>query len=162
VRNRRAGAPGRLPLRPGYSRHRAYGDRGRGSGPACHLPAVGVGTGHCCTCNISGRHIDVVIHPARRDSATMEQVDLSRYAATGILGIGADYEARAAVERATGRQVVLKRPAPEIVRRRQHAGIEARTDRMLQAYQEVGHTIPTVVPIVGYTERANHDAYFGE
>jgi hypothetical protein len=43
-----------------------------------------------------------------------------------------------------------------------HEGIEARTDRLLQGYQEVGHTIPTVVPIVGYTERANHDAYFGE
>lgn len=92
----------------------------------------------------------------------MEQVDLSRYEATGVLGIGADYEARAAVERDTGRQVVLKRPAPETVRRRQHTTIEARTDRMLQAYQEVGHTLPMVVPIVGYTERANHDAYFGE
>ena len=48
----------------------------------------------------------------------MEQVDLQRYEATGVLGIGADYEARAAVERDTGRQVVLKRPAPETVRRR--------------------------------------------
>jgi hypothetical protein len=92
----------------------------------------------------------------------MEQVDLHRYEATGVLGIGADYEARAAVERATGRQVVLKRPAPEILRHRMHDGIEARTDRLLQGYREVGHTIPTVVPIVGYTERANHDAYFGE
>lgn len=92
----------------------------------------------------------------------MEQVELSRYEATGILGIGADYEARAAVERDTGKRVVLKRPAPETVRRRQHTTIEARTDRMLQAYQEVGQTLPMVVPIVGYTERANHDAYFGE
>jgi hypothetical protein len=92
----------------------------------------------------------------------MEQVDLHRYEATGVLGIGADYEARAAVERETGRQVVLKRPAPETLRHRMHEGIEARTDRLLQGYQEVGHTIPTVVPIVGYTERANHDAYFGE
>jgi hypothetical protein len=92
----------------------------------------------------------------------MEQVDLRCYEATGVLGMGADYEVRAAVERATGRQVVLKRPAPETVRRRMHEGIEARTDRILQVYQEVGHTIPTVVPIVGYTERVNHDAYFGE
>jgi hypothetical protein len=92
----------------------------------------------------------------------MEQVDLHRYEATGVLGIGADYEARAAVERATGRQVVLKRPAPEMLRHRMHDGIEARTDRLLQGYREVGHTISTVVPIVGYTERANHDAYFGE
>ena len=92
----------------------------------------------------------------------MEQVDLRRYEATGVLGMGADYEVRAAVERDTGRLVVLKRPAPETVRRRMHDGIEARTDRILQVYQEVGHTIPTVVPIVGYTERVNHDAYFGE
>ena len=92
----------------------------------------------------------------------MEHVDLRRYEATGVLGIGADYEARAAVERETGRQVVLKRPAPETLRHRMHEGIEARTERLLQGYREVGHAIPTVVPIVGYTERANHDAYFGE
>ena len=92
----------------------------------------------------------------------MEQVDLRCYEASGVLGMGADYEVRAAIERDTGRQVVLKRPAPETVRRRLHDGIEARTDRILQVYQEVGHTIPTVVPIVGYTERGNHDAYFGE
>jgi hypothetical protein len=92
----------------------------------------------------------------------MEQVDLRRYEVTSILGTGADYEVRAAVERETGKQVVLKRPHPHTVRRQLHAGIEARTDRTLQAYQEVGHTIPTVVPIVGYTDRAQHDAYFGE
>ena len=62
----------------------------------------------------------------------MEQVDLRRYEATGVLGIGADYEARAAVERDTGRQVVLKRPAPETVRHRMHDGTEVRTDRILQ------------------------------
>src|SRR2546423_714074 len=92
----------------------------------------------------------------------MEQVDLSCYEVTGILGIGADYEGRAAIECDTGRQVVLKRPTPETLRHRQHAGIETRTDRILQAHQEVGHTIPALVPIVGYTERVNHDAYFGE
>jgi len=92
----------------------------------------------------------------------MEKVDLRRYEATGVLGTGADYEVRAAVERQTGKQVVLKRPQPLTIRHQLHAGIEARTDRIIQAYREVGHTIPTVVPIVGYTERANHDAYFGE
>lgn len=92
----------------------------------------------------------------------MEKVDLSRYEASHILGRGADYEVRAAVERATGKQVVLKRPEPQMVRRQLHAGIEARTDRILQAYQEVGHAIPTVVTILGYTDQANHDAYFGE
>jgi hypothetical protein len=92
----------------------------------------------------------------------MEKVDLSRYEAAGILGTGADYEVRAAVERETGRQVVLKRPTPQTVRHQLHAGVEARTDRILQAYQEVGHTLPMVSPILGYTDRANHDAYFGD
>jgi hypothetical protein len=92
----------------------------------------------------------------------MEQVDLRWYETTGRLGTGADYEVWAAVERQTGRPVVLKRPVPQAVRHQMHAGIEARTDRCLQAYQAVGHTVSTVVPIVGYTERANHDAYFGD
>ena len=37
----------------------------------------------------------------------MEQVDLRRYDLGGILGTGADYEVRAAVERDIGQQVVL-------------------------------------------------------
>ena len=92
----------------------------------------------------------------------MEQIDLNRYEVTGVLGAGADYEARSAVDRETGAQVVLKRPEPQMIRRQMHTNIEARTDRVLHVYEEVGHTIPTVVPIVGYTERANHDAYFGD
>jgi hypothetical protein len=92
----------------------------------------------------------------------MEYVDLHRYDATGVLGSGADYEVRAAVERDTGRHVVLKRPAPETLRHRLQEGIEARTERILQAYQEVGHRIPSVISLLGYTERTNHDTYFGE
>ncbi|PON13601.1 hypothetical protein C2W62_33500 [Candidatus Entotheonella serta] len=92
----------------------------------------------------------------------MEQVDLTRYEVTGILGSGADYEARSAVDRETGAQVVLKRPEPQMIRRQMHMNIEARTDLVLQVYQEVGHAIPCLVPIVGYTERVNHDVYFGD
>jgi hypothetical protein len=92
----------------------------------------------------------------------MEDVDLSRYQTTGWLGAGADYEVRAAVELQTGRQVVLKRPVPQMIQRHLHEGIETRTERLLQAYREVRDTIPTLVPIVGYTERTNHDAYFGD
>ena len=92
----------------------------------------------------------------------MEQVDLHRYETTQRLGTGADYEVWAAVERQTAQPVVLKRPLPQTIRHQQHTGIEARTDRLLQAYRTVGHTIPTVCPIIGYTERANHDAYFGD
>jgi hypothetical protein len=92
----------------------------------------------------------------------MEKVDLHWYEITRRLGTGADYEVWAAVERQTAKPVVLKRPLPQTIRQQMHAGTEARTDRLLQAYQVVGHTLPAVVPIVGYTERANHDAYFGD
>ena len=92
----------------------------------------------------------------------MEKVDLSRYEATGLLGSGADYQVRSAVDRETGRPVVLKRPVPQMISRRMHGATEARTERVLQAYQEVGHTISLVVPILGYTDPANHDEFFGD
>jgi hypothetical protein len=92
----------------------------------------------------------------------IEQVDLNRYELGGALGSGADYEVRAAVDRETGRQVVLKRPQPQMVRRQLHAGIERRTDRSLRARHEVGQSIPLVIPVLGYTERTLHDEYFGD
>jgi hypothetical protein len=92
----------------------------------------------------------------------MEQVELCRYQLVGLLGAGADYEVRAAVERDTGRQVVIKRPMPQMIRRDLHAGIEARSDRILQFYQDIGPSIVTLSPMLGYTERAHHDAYFGD
>ena len=92
----------------------------------------------------------------------MDKVELSRYEASGILGTGADYEVRAAVDRETGQQVVLKRPNPQMVKRGLHHGTEVRTDRTLRAYEEVGHRLPMVVDVLGYTERSIHDGYFGE
>ena len=92
----------------------------------------------------------------------MEKVDLNRYEAGGILGSGADYEVRMALDTESGKQVVLKRPLPQMVSRQLHGGTEARTDMTLQVYQEVAHQIPMVVPILGYTDRAVHDSYFGD
>ena len=80
----------------------------------------------------------------------LEKVDLNRYTVSKVLGSGADYEVRSAVDNDTGNQVILKRPKPQMVSRRLHEGIEARTERIIQAYQEVGHTIPTVAPILGF------------
>ena len=92
----------------------------------------------------------------------MEKVDLERYEITGRLGAGADYEVRAAVDRETGRQVVIKRPVPQAVSRNQHYAIEARTEKILQAYQEVGNSTTLISQILGYTERAFHDGFFGD
>ena len=92
----------------------------------------------------------------------VEKVELSRYEITGKLGSGADYDVRVATDRQTGLQVALKRPVPQAISRRQHEAIEARTDRLIQAYQEVGPPAELVTPILGYTDRAVHDNYFGD
>ena len=92
----------------------------------------------------------------------MELVDLNRYELTGLLGSGADYEVRAGVDRETQGQVVLKRPSPQMISRRMHTSVETRTDRTLQVYAEIGQSIPRISPILGYTDRANHDEYYGE
>ena len=92
----------------------------------------------------------------------MEKVDLSRYEDAGRLGSGADYEVRAAVDRETGKQVVLKRTVPQMVSRNMHGSTEARTERTLQVCGDIGSTVPLMVPILGYTDRTDHDCYFGE
>ena len=92
----------------------------------------------------------------------MEKVDLDRYELTGRLGVGADYEVRAATDRQTGREVAIKRPVPQAISRNQHGAIEARTEKILQSFQEVGNSTPLVSQILGYTERAVHDGFFGD
>lgn len=90
----------------------------------------------------------------------MEKVDLNRYEITGLLGNGADYEVRAAVDRETQQLVVLKRPVPQAISRRMHGAVEMRTDRTLEFYENVGYQVPSLCPILGYTDRANHDDFY--
>ena len=92
----------------------------------------------------------------------MEQIELNRYEETGKIGSGADYEVRSAIDRETGLQVVLKRPMPQMIVRQLHWSTEARTDRVLQVYQTMTQRILGLVPVLGYTERANHDEFFGD
>lgn len=92
----------------------------------------------------------------------MEELELSRFEITGLLGTGADYEVRSAVDRETGQQVVLKRPVPQAISRQMHGPIEDRTDRTLAFYREVGVNVPDLSPIVGYSERRNHDDFYGD
>ncbi len=87
----------------------------------------------------------------------MEQVDLTRFEITGLLGTGADYDVRSALDRETGQQVVLKRPVPQAISRGMHGPIEARTEKTIEFYQEVGSKIPQLSPIVGYTASGNHE-----
>ncbi len=92
----------------------------------------------------------------------MQQLDLNRFEITGVLGTGADYEVRSAVDLETQSQVVLKRPVPQSIRNLMHGPVENRTDRTIEAYERVGPNLPLLSPIVGYTERANHDEYYGD
>ncbi len=94
--------------------------------------------------------------------AAMERVHLTRYQDTGRLGSGADYEVRAAVDLDTGQEVVLKRPVPQMVSRQLHGQTEARTERTLAFYDAVGHTLSSMIPILGYTDPQVHDEYFGD
>ena len=92
----------------------------------------------------------------------MEKVSLERYEITGRLGSGADYDVRAAIDRETGAEVALKRPVPSAVSRKQHGAIEARTGRLLQAYDQAGDAGGLLAPLLGYTDTAVHDAYYGD
>ena len=92
----------------------------------------------------------------------MDTVTLDRFELTGALGSGADYDVRSAVDRETGQQVVLKRPSPQAVRRQMHGPIEERTTRTLDAYERAGQNCDAVPRVVGVTEAAIHDEYFGD
>ena len=92
----------------------------------------------------------------------MQLVTLDRYEVIGLLGTGADYEVRAAVDRESGQQVVLKRPVPQVISRQMHGPIESRTDRTLQTYEELDGRVPQLSPLLGYTERASHAAFYGD
>ena len=92
----------------------------------------------------------------------MELISLARYQAGARIGTGADYEVRTALDLETGDTVVVKRPAPQMIKLKQHLSTEARTDRMIQAWQHVGRPLPGVSPILGYTEIAAHDEFFGD
>lgn len=92
----------------------------------------------------------------------MEIVQLDRYKLTGLLGSGADYEVRSGHDTSTGQEVVIKRPVPQMISRRMHASVEQRTERTIRLHEELANSIPQVCPMLGYTEQASHDAFYGD
>ena len=92
----------------------------------------------------------------------MQLVDLNRFQITGLLGSGADYEVRSAIDQETGAPVVLKRPVPQMISRGMHGSTEARTDRMLEALEGLPDNTPSIASLIGYSERANHDEFYGD
>ena len=92
----------------------------------------------------------------------MDTVSLQRFELAGPLGSGADYDVRAAVDAETGQQVALKRPSPQAVQRQMHGPTEDRTTRFLEAYELAGRHCPLVPRVIGITDAAIHDDYFGD
>ena len=92
----------------------------------------------------------------------MEKVDLHNYELTGLLGSGADYEVRSAVYKPTREEVVIKRPVPQMISRRMHGAVEERTNRTIQLHNELANDIAGVCPMLGYTDPADHDDFFGD
>ena len=93
---------------------------------------------------------------------SIDTVSLDRFELVGPLGSGADYDVRAAVDRQTGQHVVLKRPTPQSAQRQMHGPTEERTTRTLEAYEQAGQHCAVIPRVIGVTEAAVHDDYFGE
>ena len=66
------------------------------------------------------------------------------------------------MHRETGSEVVIKRPVPQMISRRMHVAVEERTERTIRLHQELANGLPEVCPMLGYTDPANHDAFFGD
>ena len=92
----------------------------------------------------------------------MEVVQLDRFQLEGLLGSGSDYEVFAATDSLTGNQVVIKRPNPDYITRRLHLGIDRLTEQLVEVHRLLGASLPHVTRLVGYTELAPHDGYFGD
>ena len=88
--------------------------------------------------------------------------ELRRFRLEGKLGEGADSEVFAATDTETGLPVVVKRPHPTLITRRQHRSVERRIANVIALRQGLGENIPHVTKMVGYSGPSIHDAYFGD
>src|SRR6266511_2248721 len=92
----------------------------------------------------------------------MVSIELERFCLKHSLGIGANYEVYAAIDSETSRDVVLKRPWAQSLRGGQYRSIDELSAQMIELHRLLGDAVPHLSPLVGYTERQRHDAYFGD
>ena len=92
----------------------------------------------------------------------MEVVQLERFKLEGVLGLGSDYEVHAATDTQTGKPVVIRRPNPHYVTRKLHHGVDQLSEQLIQLHTDIGDTLPNLAHLLGYTEVAQHDGYFGD
>ena len=92
--------------------------------------------------------------------ANMEVVRLDRFRLEGFLGSGSDYEAHAATDSHTGKQVVIKRPNPDYITRGLHHSVDQLSEHLIEVHRNIEDSVPYIAHLVGYTEVAEHDGYF--
>jgi hypothetical protein len=92
----------------------------------------------------------------------MDAIDLERFNLIGSLGLGANYEVYAAIDRETGKDVVLKRPWLQTIRGGQSRHVDEQSARVIELHQVLDGAVPYISSMVGYTERVRHDGYFGD
>ena len=92
----------------------------------------------------------------------MDVVRLNRFKLKEFLGSGSDYEVHAATDSHTGNQVVIKRPNPDYITRKLHYGVDQLSEQLIEVHRDIGDSLPYVAHLVGYTEVASHDDYFGD
>jgi serine/threonine protein kinase len=92
----------------------------------------------------------------------MDIVTLERFRLQGLLGVGAQYEVYAAIDRETDAPVVLKRPWAQSLRGGQYRTVDALSVRLIDIHQRLGATAPLISHLIGYAAPARHDHYFGD
>jgi hypothetical protein len=92
----------------------------------------------------------------------MDTIDLERFSLTGSLGIGANYEVYAAVDRETGNDVVLKRPWAQTIRNGQSRRVDEQSERVIELHRVLAGSVPHLAPLLGSTAQASHAHYFGD
>jgi serine/threonine protein kinase len=92
----------------------------------------------------------------------MDTIDLERFSLGKPLGIGANYEVYAAIDRETGEDVVLKRPWAQTIRVGQSRHVDEQTERIIELHRVLAGAVPHIAPVVGYTARVSHGEYFGD
>jgi hypothetical protein len=90
----------------------------------------------------------------------MQALDLERFSLRGLLGNGATYEVYEAVDRETGRDVVLKRPWAQCLRGGQHRSVDEQSARLIEVQRLLSGGAPHLSRLIGYAGRSRHDSYF--
>lgn len=87
---------------------------------------------------------------------------LSRFQLREKLGEGADSEVFAATDAETGLPVVVKRPHPMLIMRKQHGAVERRISKTTALRERFGDALPHIARLIAYTAPSLHDDYFGD